>query len=91
MIYLYSFLVFFISFLIFLRAQRFWLIHLAKRKGIPLEKGKTTLFDVRRLILQNEYELAIWLYRHIYNVNERDAQKAVKELERSIQEKKLKP
>ena len=48
------------------------------------------MFDVRRLILKGEKELAIRVYREIFKSNYSRAQKAVEDLEKSIQEKKSK-
>lgn len=62
----------------------------ARRSGLYPDKSKATMFDVRRLILKKERYLAIRLYCEIFQTNYREAQKAVEELERSIQEKNIK-
>ena len=86
----------FISFLIlslccgiFFYAWHVWNLNQARRSGLYPEKGRATMFDVRRLILKKEKYLAVRLYTEIFETNVKDAQKAVDELERSMAEKNI--
>ena len=76
-------LLFFI-FAIVYSVQRIWHINLARRKGLFPKKGKATLFDVKKLIEQGEKELAIILYCEIFSTTNKNASRAVEELERNI-------
>mgnify|MGYP003395551653 CR=1 FL=1 len=58
-----------------------------RRKG-KLNTYKPTMFQVRELIIKGEKDMAIKYYCQIFSVKREDAQIAVDELERSIQEKK---
>lgn len=49
---------------------------------------KPTMFQVRELIIKGKKDMAIKVYCQIFSVKREDAQIAVDELERSIQEKK---
>jgi len=71
---------------IYLFVQSCWLIWIkqARKKGLYPQKGKATMFDVRAFLLQGEKEVAIRVYREIFNVGLSEAQKSVEELERSI-------
>ncbi len=77
-------------FLIFMKTYRIWLINQARRNGIYPPLNKATMFDVRRLIIKRERELAVRLYAEIFKTNRKEAQRAVNELERSIREKDFK-
>ncbi len=81
-----TFLVLGICFSIFM--QGYWLLAIrqARRKGLYPEEGKATMFDVRRLILEGENELAIRVYCQIFGTNRKEARKAVEELKRSLSE-----
>lgn len=72
---------------IFFYGRWVWLLSIARRKGLYPEAGKGTMFDVRRLIIQGEKELAVRLYAEIFRTNNKEAQKAVEDLERSILQK----
>ena len=77
-----------LCFLALLRSSKAWTIKAAMRKGLYPPQGKATMFDVRRLIIAGERELAIEVYGDIFKTNRREAQKAVEDLEKSIQQKK---
>ena len=89
MILLLTFLVLALSFYILTRSHWPWYISQARRKGFYPQKGKATMFDVRRFVLMGEKNLAIRVYREIFSTNYKEAKKAVDELEKSIQEKKI--
>ncbi|MCA9407778.1 MAG: hypothetical protein H6755_05310 [Candidatus Omnitrophica bacterium] len=73
------------------RTRGIWVLNNARRKGLYPPKGKATMFDVRRLILSGEKELAIRIYCEIFEVSRKEAVKAVDELEKGIKEKKADP
>ncbi len=50
-------------------------------------KEKPTMFDVRELIIKGQKEAAIKTYCQIFSVKRKDAQIAIEELQRSIQQK----
>jgi hypothetical protein len=50
-------------------------------------KRNPTMFDVRHLLVEGKREEAIHLYIHIFPVSKKEAEKAVEELERGIQQK----
>lgn len=78
-----------VCFYIFARSRFLWSINQARRNGLYPPKGKATMFDVRSLIIKSEKDLAIRLYCEIFNSSAREAKKAVEEIEKSIQAKKL--
>ncbi len=88
MVEILTFLIITACFIIFLSTYGIWSINQARRKGLYTHVGRPTMFDARRLILKGEKELAIRVYREIFKVNYSQAQKAVEDLEKSIQEKK---
>jgi len=69
------------------KSRWMWSINQARLRGIYPEKGKATMFDVRRLIQKGEKDLAVRLYCEIFLTNSKEAKIAIEELERSIQEK----
>ena len=85
----YTFIITSICFAFFLYARWLWSINQARRNGLYPDKGKATLFDVRRLILKKEKSLAIRVYSEIYGTSFKKAKKAVEEIEKSIQEKNI--
>lgn len=56
-------------------------------KGFPSKKKKLTMFDVRRLLIKGEKDLAIRVYCELFKADSQEARKAVDEIERSIQPK----
>lgn len=52
-----------------------------------LRKQGMTMFDVRRLLIKGEKDMAIRVYSRLFKVGFEEALKAVNELERSIQHK----
>ena len=87
--YLYTFAIVAISFGLLFLLRFVWLFKQARRSGLYPTKGKATLFDVRRLLLKKEKNMAIHLYANLFKTNFKDAKKAVEELEKSIQEKNI--
>ncbi len=84
-----SLLVLLICFLVFFRTFWIWHLNQARRKGLYPLNDRATLFDVKRLISSGEKILAIRLYREIYKgISLKGAQRAVEEIERSINLKK---
>lgn len=86
---LLSFIIICLCFYVFFQTYWIWWIRQARQKGIYPPKDKATMFDVRRLILQGEKELAIRLYCEIFRAARKDAKKAVEELERSALKKNI--
>ncbi|MCA9395473.1 MAG: hypothetical protein KC900_14825 [Candidatus Omnitrophica bacterium] len=89
MTFLYTFLVILTSWLVLSHTRWIWLINQARKKGIYPEKGKATMFDVRSLIIEGEYDLAIELYRRLFKTSRRNARKAVEDLADSISQKNI--
>ena len=87
MILLDTIIVFIICFAVLFYCRWAMLLGRARRWGLYPEVGKGTMFDVRRLIIQGEKELAIRLYAEIFRISSKEAQKAVDELGRSILQK----
>lgn len=76
-----------LCFCIFLQTYWIWSLNQARRRGIYPSKGKATMFDVRRLIMEGEKYLAIRLYGELFKASFKQSKKAVEQLEKSIQEK----
>lgn len=85
-ILIYTFIILVMCFGVFVFTG--WIFHIRQviRKGL-FPSGKATMFDVRKLIMEGEKELAIRLYQKIYLTNLQQSKEAVEELERSINEK----
>lgn len=88
MIYVLIFLMIGIFLLNFYSSRWTWNVKQPPRKGNNLNAHKPTMFQVRELIIKGEKDTAIKLYGQIFPVSREEAQTAVNELERSIQEKK---
>ena len=78
------FTVFIIIAVCFLICSQIWSMNQLRRHGKLPEKGKATMFDVRRLLREGEKEAAIKLYCDIFKVHRKKALKDVEELQRSI-------
>lgn len=87
MVMVYTFIVVAGCFYIFSHSRWIWALNQARRRGIFPERGKATMFDVRRLIIEGEIELAIEVYRWIYRTSRKKSREAVLELANSISEK----
>lgn len=72
--------------LIAVNALRIFSLLRGRGRGTPSEKGKITLFDVRYLIQKGEKEQAIRIYEKLFQTNRYEAQKAVEQLEKNIQD-----
>lgn len=84
---LFSFLFLTAFFLFLFRVYGVYFINQSRKQGGYPSKKSATMFDVRRLIIKGEKELAVTLYCQIFRSSRRDAIKAVNELEKSIQQK----
>ncbi len=84
MVFLYATLVILVCFLIFVNIYRIHLINDARRRGKLPQKGKTTMFDIRHLLMEGEKDLAIQLYCELFSVTILKAKKDVEELQRSL-------
>ena len=87
MIWLISFIILSLCFCILMQTYWIWFINQARRKGLYPQRGKATMFDVRRLIIEGEKNLAIRIFAEIFKTSHKEAKKGVEELEKSIQEK----
>ena len=88
MIKLYVLIIICLSGYIVFRSRRFRALSRAWReKFFPDRKKKLTMFDVRRLIIKGEKDLAVRVYSDLFNASPQEAGQAVEELERSIQPK----
>jgi hypothetical protein len=67
----------------------YWMTSKARRQGALPAPGKETMYDVRRLLLQGEKDLATLVYCKIFRTSRREAKKAVEELDKSLSGKKL--
>lgn len=72
------------GFLIFVKLCWAWYFRQLRQKGLYPQKGKATLFDVRRLLMNDQKEAAVRLYSEIFRTNAREARRAVEELEKSL-------
>ena len=88
-VYIFLALILSLCLAVFFYAKHVWNLNQARRSGLYPERGKATMFDVRRLILKKEKYLAVRLYCEIFKTGFREAQKAVDELERSVLEKNI--
>ena len=85
--WIYVFVIVSMCFFVFSSSRWIWSVNQARRKGLYPNKGKPTMFDVRRLIQAGHKDLAIRLYCQIFSTHFKEAKKAIEELERSIQTK----
>lgn len=86
---LYTLLILSVSFFILIRSRWIWSLNQARKKGIFPEKGKATMFDVRRLIVEGELDLAVEVYRWIFKTTRQKARADVSELAESIYHKNM--
>jgi hypothetical protein len=84
MVVLYTLLILSVCFLVFYSAYRVWFLNEARRRGKLPAKGRATMFDVRHLLMEGEKELAIQVYREIFQTTLIKAKKDVEDLERSL-------
>lgn len=89
MLILYIILILSACFFVFLRSRWIWSLKQARKKGIFPEKGKATMFDVRRLIIEGELDLAVEVYRWIFKTTRQKARIDVSELAESIYHKNI--
>ncbi len=73
-----------ICFLIFMRTYWIWQLNQLRRRGLYPDKGKATLFDVRRLLINGEKEAALRVYCEIFGTSQKEAKKAVEDLEKNL-------
>lgn len=83
---------FFLSLLVFvlIKTQQLWLQTEARRKGLYPLDGEVTLFDIRKMIMHNERDLAIRFYCHLYKTSTRKARIEVEAIAQSIRQKNTK-
>ena len=84
MVFLYTTLVILVCFLILVNIYRIHLINGARKRGKLPNKGKTTMFDIRHLLMEGEKDLAVQLYCELFHVTLPRAKKDVEELQRSL-------
>lgn len=84
MIRFLTFLMTLISFLIFLRMYWAWYRSQSRRRAHYSQKDRLTLFDVKELLRKGEKELAIEVYRQIFDSNRAESEKAIDELEKGM-------
>ncbi len=85
----YVFLYFFVL-IVFGIIFKFPFRELLSKLGIKVHKNssvKPTLFDVRDCLVNGEKDMAVKLYRKIYQTSLSEAKKSIEELERNIGEK----
>ncbi len=74
---------------LFAQTRWIWSLNQARKRGIFPEKGKATMFDVRRLIVEGEIDLAVEVYRWIFKTTKQKARVEVSELAESIYHKNM--
>jgi hypothetical protein len=84
MVKLAAFIIVCLCFFIFMKTYWIWYLNQARKKGVYPTQGKATLFDVRRLLIEGEKDLAIRVYCEIFGSNQQEARKAIEELEKSL-------
>ncbi len=84
MVVLYTVLIFLVCLLVLLNTYRAWFFIDARRRGKLPPKGRATMYDVRQLLMEGEKELAIQVYREIFQTTPDKAKKDIEELERSL-------
>ena len=84
MSYFSVFVILAICFLIFSQTYWIWTMNQMRRQGKLPEKGKATMFDVRRLLQEGEKEAALRLYCEIFKVQRKKALKDIEQFQRSI-------
>ena len=73
---------------IFLHSRLFrFLKQLWHESQLNSHDEKLTMFDVRQLLIKGEKDLAIRVYCELFKTDSKEANKAVEEIERSIQPK----
>ena len=73
---------------IFLHSRLFrFLKQLWNESQLKSHDEKLTMFDVRQLLIKGEKDLAIRVYCELFKTDPEEANKAVEEIERSIQPK----
>ncbi len=88
MVRIYSLIVLCLCFYIFLHSRWFRSLRQMWRDGnFGSQKEKLTMFDVRRLLVKGEKDLAVRVYCELFKTSMEEATAAVDEIERSIQPK----
>lgn len=88
MVKLYAFIIFCFFFYVFLRSRRGYPLKQGRHgKGLFPGKKRLTMFDVRRLLIKGEKDLAMRVYCELFKTGPEEARRAIEELERSIQPK----
>ena len=84
MVVLYTTLIVLVCSLVIFNTYRVWSLIDARRSGKLPQRGKSTMFDVRHLLMEGEKELAIQVYCEIFQTTPIKAKKDIEELERSL-------
>ncbi len=85
---IYVLVVLCLSFYIFLHSRWFRAFKQMWRDGrFGSQEEKLTMFDVRRLLIKGEKDLAVRVYCDLFKTSVEEASVAVDEIERSIQPK----
>lgn len=72
---------------LFVLVRIYWVWHKRnnlRKRGLEIPGRKLTLFDVRELLMKREKDGAVVVYRQIFKVDQKEAQKAVDALERNL-------
>ena len=79
-----------IGFCVYIFSQSLWhgrIKRIGHKKELNPRNEKLTMFDVRRLLIKGEKDIAIQVYCEIFKTNPGEARRAVEEIERCIQPK----
>ena len=66
--------------------QAYWIfvINRQRKELKEFDQEQVTMFDVRELLMDGEYELAVRVYKDLFDIDDTQAEKEVAELERSM-------
>lgn len=84
MVHVLTLMIVIVCFMIFLRTCYIWHLNRARRTGFYPPKDRATLYDVKRLLMNGEKDLAVRVYRDIYHTSAWEARKNVDELEKNL-------
>ncbi len=84
--FIVALLAFTLSFIIFQKCRWIWSIRKMHKNGTYEQEEDLTLFDVKELLIEGEYEAAVTVYCKIFKCGYFEGKKAVDSLQRSINE-----
>ena len=88
MIKLYILVIVCLTIYIFIHSRLFrFLKQLWHESNLNSNDEKLTMFDVRQLLIKGEKDLAVRVYCELFKTDPQEANRAVEEIERSIQPK----